>query len=85
MLAALPGLCPAASAPVLFSTCFVGFWFSSQPRLTREAHTLHFPFSLSFSHAVARKYIPGVLIASFTQDARNTNIAHTSMALAHTS
>ena len=77
MLAALPGLCPAASALVLFPTCFVGFWFSSQPRPTREAHTLHLPFSLSFSLALARKYIPGVLIASFTQYARNTHIAHT--------
>ena len=48
------------------------------PSRVPPAKLTHFtPFSFSFSPAVARKYIPGVLIASFTQYARNTNIAHT--------
>ena len=48
------------------------------PSRVPPAKLTHFtPFSFSFSPAVARKYIPGALIATFTQDARNTNIAHT--------
>ena len=56
MLAALPGLCPAASALVLFPTCFVGFWFSSQPRPTREAHTFHPLFLLLLTCSRAQVY-----------------------------